>query len=111
MVNFLAGNLEVLRGLCAALREVLLLLVQLVDDLILVGDLIIEALDGVVSEDKRFSSGQNVFIPALPVGLLLLKFSDGHFDVSDVFLNKNIFLLEALFVVGSLGENMFPLAL
>ena len=111
MVNFLAGNLEVLRGLCAALREVLLLLVQLVDDLILVGDLIIEALDGVVSEDKRFSSGQNVFIPALPVGLLLLKFCDGHFDVSDVFLNKNIFLLEALFVVGCLGENMFPFAL
>ena len=111
MVNFLAGNLEVLRGLCAALREVLLLLVQLVDDLILVGDLIIEALDGVVSEDKRFSSGQNVFIQVLPVGLLLLKFCDGHFDVSDVFLNKNIFLLEALFVVGSLGENMFPLAL
>merc|ERR1719228_661529 len=79
----------VLGGLGTALREVLLLLVQLVDDLVLVGDLVIEALDGVV-----------------PVGLLLLKLCDGHLDVTNVFLDENSFLLQVLLVIGGLDPGL-----
>merc|ERR1740129_2693635 len=66
--NLVLGNLEILLRLSSILANVLLLLVELVDDLILVGDLIIQALDGVIS-----------------VSLLLLKFLDG-----DHVLLKNL---------------------
>merc|ERR1719422_1430521 len=43
VVNLVLSNLQVLLGLGGVLADVLLLLVELVDDLILVGDLVIEA--------------------------------------------------------------------
>ena len=59
----------------------LLLLVQLVDDLILVSNLIIQASDGVVT-----------------VGLLLFKLLDGNFNVINVFLDRNTLLFKQLLV-------------
>merc|ERR1719471_122442 len=56
VTDLVLGHLQVLHGLGGVLADVLLLLVELIDDLILVGDLVIETLDGVV-----------------PVGLLLLQ--------------------------------------
>merc|ERR1719468_266851 len=53
MVDLVLSNLEVLSGLGSILADVLLLLVQLVDHLILVGDLIIQAAnDEIANQDE-----------------------------------------------------------
>merc|ERR1719394_35582 len=85
MVDLVLSNLEVLLGLGGILAYVLLLLVQLVDDLILVGNLVIEAADGVVT-----------------VGLLLLQLLDGNIDVINVLLDCNSLLLQDLLVLHSI---------
>merc|ERR1719394_242319 len=61
--DLVLSNLKIFLRLGGILADVLLLLVQLVDDLILVGNLIIQALDGVVT-----------------VGLLLLQLLDCDHD-------------------------------
>merc|ERR1719412_2169247 len=48
VADLVLSDLQVLGGLGGVLADVLLLLVQLVDHLVLVGDLIIETLDGVI---------------------------------------------------------------
>merc|ERR1719394_1286866 len=85
MVDLVLSNLEVLLGLGGILAYVLLLLVQLVDDLILVGNLVIEAADGVVT-----------------VSLLLLQLLDGNIDVINVLLDGNSLLLQDLLVLHSI---------
>merc|ERR1719394_522829 len=85
MVDLVLSNLQVLLGLGGILADVLLLLVQLVDDLILVGNLVIEAADGVVT-----------------VGLLLLQLLDGNIDVINVLLDGNSLLLQDLLVLHSI---------
>merc|ERR1719394_1620276 len=85
MVDLVLSNLEVLLGLGSILTDVLLLLVQLVDDLILVGNLVIEAADGVVT-----------------VGLFLLQLLDGNIDVINVLLDGNSLLLQDLLVLHSI---------
>merc|ERR1719468_995051 len=92
MVDLVLSNLEVLSGLGSILADVLLLLVQLVDDLVLVGDLIIQATDGVV-----------------PVGLLLLELLDGDHDVVNVFLDGDNFLLKDLLVRRGVLAVLLPL--
>merc|ERR1719336_2352328 len=72
VVNLILSNLEVLLGLGSVLADVLLLLVELVDDLILVGNFVIETADGVVT-----------------VGLLLLQLLDGDIDVINVLLDSD----------------------
>merc|ERR1719412_1059701 len=79
VVNLILSNLQVLLGLGSVLADVLLLLVELVDDLILVGNLVIETADGVVT-----------------VGLLLLQLLDGHIDVINVLLDSDNLLLQDL---------------
>ena len=56
-------------------------LVQLVDDLILTGNFIVQAANGVV-----------------PVGFLLFDLCDGHVDIIDVLLDGHNLLLQDLFV-------------
>merc|ERR1719394_2074685 len=87
MVDLVLSNLKIFLGLGGILADVLLLLVQLVDDLILVGNLVIEAADGVVA-----------------VGLLLLQLLDGNIDVINVLLDGNSLLLQDLLVLHSLGQ-------
>merc|ERR1719195_1029782 len=82
VADLILGDLQVLHGLGGVLADVLLLLVELVDDLVLVGDLIIETLDGVI-----------------PVGLLLLKLLDSHIDVVNVLLDGDHLLLQDLLVL------------
>merc|ERR1719367_1755495 len=83
--NLVLSNLKIFLGLGSILTDVLLLLVQLVDDLILVGDLVIQALDGVVT-----------------VGLFLLQLLDGDHDVINVLLDGNNFLFKDLLVLHSI---------
>merc|ERR1719204_2774812 len=68
--HLLIGRDQVIVGLGLGLSNVLLLLVELVDDFILLGDFVIQGLDGVV-----------------PVGLLLLNLGDGKLDVFNVLLD------------------------
>merc|ERR1719192_644818 len=82
VANLVLGNLQVLHGLGGVLTDVLLLLVQLVDHLILVGDLVVQRLDGVVS-----------------VGLLLLQLLDGDVNVVNVLLDGDDLLLQDLLVL------------
>merc|ERR1719394_1645708 len=82
-VDLILSNLEVLLGLGGILADVLLLLVQLVDDLILVGNLVIEAADGVVA-----------------VGLFLLQLLDGNIDV----IHDLLVLHSILTILLSLGQ-------
>merc|ERR1719516_35705 len=70
MSNFFIGSDHVIVRLGLSLTNVLLLLVQLVDHFILLGDLILEHLDGVVT-----------------VALLQLDLGDGEFDVLDLFFD------------------------
>merc|ERR1740123_2698776 len=90
--NLVLGNLEILLRLSSILANVLLLLVELVDDLILVGDLIIQALDGVVS-----------------VSLLLLKLLDGDHDVVNVLLDGNNLLLKNLLISSGVLTSLLPM--
>merc|ERR1719367_2730082 len=83
--NLVLSNLKIFLRLGCILADVLFLLVQLVDDLILVGDLIIQALDGVVT-----------------VGLLLLQLLDGNHDIINVLLDGNNFLFKDLLVLHSI---------
>merc|ERR1719239_1648565 len=76
MVHLILSNLKIFTSLGSILIQVLLLLIQLVNDLILVGNLIIQASDGVVT-----------------VGLLLLQLLDGHINIFNVLLDSNNFLL------------------
>merc|ERR1719166_170389 len=92
VTDLVLGHLQVLHGLGGVLADVLLLLVELVDDLILVGDLVIETLDGVV-----------------PVGLLLLQLLDGHIDVINVLLDGHNLLLEDLLVLHGVLAGSLPL--
>merc|ERR1719273_1472308 len=85
MSNLLLGNLQVFGRLGRVLAGMLLLLVELVEHLILVGDLIVETADGVV-----------------PVGLLLLQLLDGHVDILNVLLDDHTLGLEHLLVGGGL---------
>merc|ERR1712012_1100676 len=88
--HLVLGHLQVLLGLGSVLADVLLLLVELVDDLVLVGDLIIQSLDGVVT-----------------VGLLLLQLLDGNHDVINVLLDGNNLLLQDLLVLhGILASSL-----
>merc|ERR1719381_109060 len=68
--HLLISRDQVIVGLGLGLGDVLLLLVELVDDFILLGDLVIQGLDGVV-----------------PVGLLLLNLGDGKLNVFNVLLD------------------------
>merc|ERR1719239_84676 len=81
MVHLILSNLKIFTSLGSILIQVLLLLIQLVNDLLLVGNLIIQASDGVVT-----------------VGLLLLQLLDGHINIFNVLLYSNNFLLKNLFV-------------
>merc|ERR1719433_186373 len=81
MVDLVLSNLEVFTCLGSIFIQVLLLLVQLVDDFILVGNFIIQAPDGVVT-----------------VGLLLLQFLDSNFNVLNVLLDNSHLLLKNLLV-------------
>merc|ERR1719266_1335795 len=62
-----------------------LLLVELVENLILVGDLVVETADGMI-----------------PVGLLLLQLLDGHVDIFNVILDNNALLFQNLLVSSGL---------
>merc|ERR1719510_1813748 len=91
VTDLVLGNLQVLSGLGSVLADVLLLLVELVDHLVLVGDLVIERLDGVIS-----------------VSLLLLQFLDGNIDVVNVLLDSDNLLLQDLLVLhGVLTSRLF----
>merc|ERR1719195_1215249 len=99
VADLVLGDLQVLHGLGGVLADVLLLLVELVDDLVLVGDLIIETLDGVIS-----------------VSFLLLELLDCHVDVINVHLDGDHLLLQDLLVLHgvlagglSLGELVLSL--
>merc|ERR1719422_518531 len=92
MADLVLSHLKVLLGLSSILADVLLLLVELVDDLILVGDLIIQALDGVVT-----------------VGLLLLQLLDGDIDVVNVLLDGHNLLLKDLLVLHGVLASLLPL--
>merc|ERR1719454_1067045 len=72
VVNLLLSGDKVLGGLGLGGRQMLLLLVQLVDDLVLLGNLVLQGLDGVV-----------------PVTLLLLHLGDGELHVFDVLLDSS----------------------
>ena len=74
------------------LADVLLLLVELVDDLVLVGDLVIERPDGVVSGS-----------------FLLAKFLDDNLQVSDIFLDSGGLLLQSFLVVGGGHSGLLSL--
>merc|ERR1712012_542739 len=90
VVHLVLGHLQVLLRLGSVLTDVLLLLVELVDDLVLVGNLIIQSLDGVVT-----------------VGLLLLQLLDGNHDVINVLLDGNNLLLQDLLVLhGVLASSL-----
>merc|ERR1712079_833707 len=93
VVNLVLSHLEVLLGLGSVLADVLLLLVELVDDLILVGDFVIETADGVVT-----------------VGLLLLKLLDGDIDVVNVLLDGNNLLLQDLLILHGVLASLLPLS-
>merc|ERR1712079_128714 len=67
----LLGTLEILIGLSLGGGQVLLLLVELVDDLILLGDLVLEGPDSVVT-----------------VALLSLNLGDGELDILNVLLDS-----------------------
>jgi len=84
MVDLVLSNLEVFTCLGSIFIQVLLLLVQLVDDFILVGNFIIQASDGVVT-----------------VGLLLLQFLDSNFNVLNVLLDNSHLLLKNFLVSSS----------
>merc|ERR1719389_1581246 len=92
MADLVLSHLKVLLGLSSILADVLLLLVELVDDLILVGDLIIQALDGVVT-----------------VGLLLLQLLNGYIDVVNVLLDSHNLLLQDLLVLHGVLASLLPL--
>merc|ERR1719468_1334267 len=92
VANLVLINLEILLGFSSILANVLLLLVELVDNLILVGNLIIQTLDGVV-----------------PVGLLLLKLLDGDHDVVNVLLDGNHLLLKDLLISSGVLPGLLPL--
>merc|ERR1719445_1782845 len=92
MVNLVIGNLKVFRGLCRVLSNVLLLLVELVDDLVLVGNLIVEGLDGVIS-----------------VGFLLVQLLDDNLKISNVFLDGLSFHLQSLLVIGGINSSLLSL--
>lgn len=79
VVDLVLGGLELLRRLLVALALQLLLLVQLVDELVLVGDLVVQIADLVVLG-----------------GLVLLGLLDGQFEVLDVLLESRDFLLQLL---------------
>merc|ERR550532_3595765 len=72
VVNLLLSGDKVLGGLGLGGRQMLLLLVQLVDDLVLLGNLVLQGLDGVV-----------------PVTLLLLHLGDGELNILDVLLHSS----------------------
>ena len=65
-------------------------LVQLVDDLILTGNFIVQASDGVV-----------------PVGFLLFHLCDGHVDIVNVLLDCHDLLLQDLFVCSCILASSF----
>merc|ERR1719394_2211572 len=79
MSHLVLGGGQILSGLGRVLADVLLLLVQLVDHLVLVGDLVVQAADGVVT-----------------VGLLLLDLLDGHLDIVNGLLHGGALLLQQL---------------
>ena len=90
MVHLLVGHGEILRRLGGVVPDVLLLLVQLVDDLVLAGDLVVQPPDRVVA-----------------VGLLLLHLRDRHVDVVDVLLHGDHLLLKNLLVGGGFLASSF----
>merc|ERR1719204_1816642 len=71
MTDLLLSGDKVLGGLGLGGGQMLLLLVELVDDLVLLGDLILQGLDGVV-----------------PVALLLLDLGDGELHILNVLLDS-----------------------
>ena len=74
------------------LADVLLLLVELVDDLILVGNLVIERPDSVVTGS-----------------FLLSQFLDDNLQVSDIFLDSGSLLLQSFLVVGGINSGLLSL--
>ena len=74
------------------LADVFLLLVELVDDLILVGNLVIEGPDGVVSGS-----------------LLLAKFLNDNLQVSDIFLDSGGLQLQGFLVIGGVNSGLLSL--
>lgn len=82
MVDFVLGSLELLGGLLVHLALVLLLLVQLVDKLVLMGDFVVQIPDLVVLR-----------------GLVLLGLLEVQLEVFDVFLQPGDLLLELLLVL------------
>merc|ERR1719245_1342836 len=92
MLNLVVGGLKILGGLGGVLVDVLLLLVELVDDLILVGNLVIEGPDGVVSGS-----------------LLLAKFLNDNLQVSDIFLDSGGLQLQGFLVIGRVNSGLLSL--
>lgn len=82
MIDLVLGGLKLLRGLLVDLALVLLLLVELVDELILMGDLVVEVPDLMVL--RR---------------LVLLGLLQVQLEVLDVLLQTGHFLLEFLLVL------------
>merc|ERR1719458_109969 len=78
-------NNKVLSRLSSILGNMLLFLVEFVDHLILVGNLIIEVFDGVVT-----------------VGLLLLNLLNGHLNILNVLLDGSALLLQKLLISSGL---------
>merc|ERR1719516_327756 len=72
VLDLLLSRDKILSRLCLGGRQVLLLLVQLVDDLILLSNLVLESLDGMVT-----------------VALLLLNLGDGKFNIFNVLLDSS----------------------
>merc|ERR1712198_291473 len=72
VLDLLLSRDKILSRLSLGGRQVLLLLVQLVDDLILLSNLVLESLDGMVT-----------------VALLLLNLGDGKFNIFNVLLDSS----------------------
>merc|ERR1712241_1300862 len=90
MINLIFSSLEILKALGGILTQMLLLLVELIDDLILVGNFIIKSANGVI-----------------PVCLLLLKLLDGQFKIFNVLLDDFIVSFKSFLVCSSLLSALF----
>merc|ERR1719394_371790 len=98
--NLVFSNLEVLLGLGSILADVLLLLVQLVDDLILVGNLIIQALDGNHDVINVLLDCNNFLFKDL---LVLHSILTGSLSLGKFILSLNKVLLKSSNVSSGLG--------
>lgn len=92
VVDLVLGGLEFLGGLLSRLSLELLLLVQLVDEFVLVGNLVVQVADLVVLG-----------------GLVLLGLLDGEFQVLNILLQAGDFLFQLLLALEKLVAGIFLL--